>query len=279
MIRKFALVVLDKTDNIIDRFNLDEVNGLNGLGYELDISVIDTDIEAYVTKIIQKKRNLKLNVVLHGGYIAGTALDFWYQKHINDDICLEYNDTNSLRYINGKILSSDKTELDNFGNLILGITFQPLTPFFRIIKNETTIEVATIGKNYPYKYPYHYGLNIVENNEIENPYITEIPLIVTITGTITNPIITLRDENNIIYNEVRFLDTYLTEEQTLIIDSARRKIWFDNGSGNLVDYYYRLDGAYDSYLRVKPQTKSKININLEASDTGSLRASRRQYTL
>ena len=72
------------------------------------------------------------------------------------------------------------------------------------------------------------------------------------TEVISNPIVTLRDaETNAIYNEVRFLGVDLLDGQRIIINSAQKKIWLDNGTGNLVDYYYKLDEAYDSFFESK----------------------------
>lgn len=278
-IRKFALVVLDKTDRIIDRYDFDVVTNISGLGYKLKLSTIDTDIENYVTKIVQEKKQLSMTIIHKTGYSSANFFDTWCEKHINDVVCLEYYDTTKTLYIEGKVLETTKTEKNEFGVLEQQFVFQPLTPFFEKIDNDVKIQVAAVGKKYPFKYAYNYGLNQIENNSIKNTYIKDIPINVTIYGAISNPIITLLDENGNVYNEVRFVNVDLTAGQKLIINSAQKKIWFDNGTGNLVDYYYKLDGAYDSYLRAKPLATSSLNINLTSSDTGRLIGSRRQYRL
>lgn len=278
-IRKFALVVLDKADKIVDRYDFDIVTNISGLGYKLKLSTIDTDIENYVTKIVQEKKQLSMTIIHKSGYSAANFFDTWCEKHINDVVCLNYNDTTRTLFIEGKVLETSKSEKNEYGVLEQQIIFQPLTPFFEKIDNDVKIQVAAVGKNYPFKYAYCYGLNQIENNSINNTYIKDIPVNVIIYGSISNPIVTLLDDNGVIYNEVRFLNTDLTDGQRLIINSAQKKIWFDDGTGNLVDYYYKLDGAYDSYLRAKPLMTSSLNINLTSSDTGSLVGSRRQYRL
>lgn len=277
--RKFAFVILDNTDKIIDRFNLDYVDGLSGLGFALKLSKIETDVEDYITKIVQTKQSLGLTVHHLKGYKAGDYLKLWLAKHIDDCLCIEYDNTQRVSYIEGVVTNCGETELNEFNLLEQKITFQPLTPFFQKVENDVKIQVSTIGKSYPYKYPYSYGVNVIQNNEIENNYIKDIPLIVTINGAIANPIIGLRDENDVLYNEVRFVDLDLQEGQKIIINSAQKKVLFDDGSGNLVDYYYKLDGAFDSYLRAKPLSVSKITVNLQSSDSGYLIGSRRQYRL
>ena len=278
-IRSFALVVLDKRDKIVDRYNIDIATNLGGLGYKLKLSTIDTDVENYVTKIVQEKKQLTMTIIHQQRYTSANYFDAWVQKNINNVMCLEYNDTTKTLYVEGKVVETGKTEINEFGVLEQQFVFQPLTPFFEKVENDVRIQVSSVGKKYSFNYPYHYGLNQIENNSINNTYIKDIPINVTIYGAISNPIVSLLDENNNIYNQVRFLNVDLQEGQSIIINSAQKKIWFDNGTGNLVDYYYKIDGAYDSYLRAKPLMTSKLNINLTSNDSGSLTGSRRQYRL
>lgn len=277
--RKFAFVILDESDKIVDRFNLDYVDGLSGLGFSLSLSKIETDVEDYITKIVQEKRELGLTIHHLKGYSAGDYLKLWLAKNIDKCLCLEYFNTERLMYIEGVVTQCEQTELDEFHDLEQEISFQPLTPFFEIIDGDVTIKVGNSGKAYSFKYPYCYGTNMIENNVIENTYIKDIPIIVTVYGTITNPIITLRDENGNVYNEVRFSDVDLQENEKIIINSAQKKIWHVDSNGALTDYYYKLEGGYDSFLRAEPLIKSEIGISLDPNESGWLSASRRQYRL
>ena len=54
--RKYALVVLDKFDKIIDRYNLDKVTNPTGNGFKLNLSTISSDIEDIITKVVQSKQ-------------------------------------------------------------------------------------------------------------------------------------------------------------------------------------------------------------------------------
>lgn len=277
-IRRFALIVFDKSYNIIDRYNLDLVTEISGLGYSLKVSTIQTDVEDYITKVVQQKKPISFTYIQRG-YTAGNSFTQWNEKHINDLVCLEYFDTKQVLFMRGLITDNSKTELDQFKMLPQKITFQPLTPFFEKVENDVFIKVSSEGKSYPFTYPYCYGLNIIENNVITNTYIKEAPLIVEIYGRIENPIILLVDENETIYNEIRFTDTTLLEGQRIIVDGLEKKIWFDDGSGIFEDYFYKTTGGYDTYLRAKPLTTSQISINLQSSDTGYLKAKRLQYRL
>ena len=175
-IRKFALVVLDKSDRIIDRYDFDVVTNISGLGYKLKLSTIDTDIENYVTKIVQEKKQLSMTIIHRTGYSSANFFDTWCEKHINDVVCLEYYDTTKTLYIEGKVLETTKSEKNEFGVLEQQFVFQPLTPFFEKIDNDVRIQVAAVGKKYPFQYAYNYGLNQIENNSIKNTYIKDIPI-------------------------------------------------------------------------------------------------------
>lgn len=278
MERKFAFVILDESDKIIDRYTLSVITDLGGLGFSLSLSAITTPVEDYITKIIQAKQNISFRMI-QNGYAESNSFDLWLLSHINDTLALEYDDTNKIRYIEGKVVKKVKTELDKAGKLETTITFQPLSPFFIRKLNVITIKKSSEGKCYPYKYNYCYGVSIYSNNEIENKYFQDIPLIITLYGPLTNPVVTLVDEDSVVYNEVRFDNFYLKKGEKLIINGAKKKIYFDSGNGIMQDYYEYINGAYDSYLRADASIFSRININFGSGDTGYLEGSWRQYIL
>lgn len=277
--RQFNFVVLDESDLIVDRYNLNYVTNISGLGYELNLSTIETDIKDYITKIIQTKRNISLTIIHTDKYRGQSNLTKWLQSNYNKTICLEYVNEVETLYCEGMVINNSFSEVSQYKVLDNNIIFKPITPFFKRFENKILIQRSSEGKKYPLAYPYCYGLNRTLNNEINNTYFTDVPVIITIYGTITNPHIILTDSENNIYNEILFDDLFIDEGESLIINSAQRKIWFDDGSGNLVDYYNQLDDAYDSYLRAKPNDTTAVNVNLDVNDSGYLIGSWRQYTL
>ena len=278
--RKFNLVILNESDLIIERYPLTYVTNIGGLGYDLALSTIETDIKDYVTKIIQKKKNISLTLIHTDKYNGKVNLTNWIQANSNKTMCLEYINGVETLYCEGMVINSDFDELNEYRVLNHSIVFKPLTPFFKRFENKIIIQKSETGKFYPFSYPYTYGYNTIVNNEINNTYFSEVPIIVSVYGTITNPHISLTDSSGNIYNEIVFDNLFIDEGQRIIINSAQKKIWFDDGSGNLVDYYSYLDDAYDSYLRAKPNDISKIEVNLDGiNDTGYLIGSWRQYTL
>ena len=278
--RKVAFVVFDIDNSIIGRFNLDLITDINGVGFKLKLSTIDGDIESIVTKVVQDKQEVKFKIhFINRAYEKSTVLEQWIEKYsiTSKRMALEYTDGVRRRYTEGKVISLSKTEKDEYGQLVRDCSFKPLTPFFSNIENVIKIKVAAIGKSYPYRYPYSYGKNVVENNEINNPYILDVPVTVKITGGLYEPTILLLDENDTEYSRIKFTGLTLSEGQYLIINSAERKIWFFNGV-ELQDYTAETDPSYDTFLRAK-SGKSKISINLNTSDTGELTGSWRQYGL
>ena len=279
-VRKFAFVVFDRENKIIDRFNLDIAINPSGLGFSLNFDAIESDLENIITRVYQRKQPVTLTAV-NGkhGYTFANTLTTWLQKYSTKEmkLALEYNDTTRTRYCEGKVVSFNKTELDVHKDIENLISFQPTTPFFTNVENLVQIEITDSGKFYPFSYPYSYGANLIENNNIENPYIMDVPLIIRIDGAIAEPTIQLIDEDETVYAKVKFTGITILEGQHLIINSADRKIYFYNGS-EYIDYTNETDPQFDTFLRAQPGT-TKLSINLSLTDTGKLTASWRQYGL
>lgn len=280
--RKYALVILNSVDKIVDRYNLDLVTNPSGNGFKLNISTISSDIEDIITKVVQQKSVIKFTINQYqNSYLKSNSLASWIQKYstANYIMALEYNDGNIIKYCEGKVTNLGKTELDEFKNLAQDFEFTQTTPFFIKRENTITIQVSSIGKSYPFKYPYSYGANVVENNGIDNPYILDVPLIVTINGAIGQPNISLLDEDGNSYNRVRFGNLNLLQGEQLVINSAQRKIIKILQDGTEEDYAPEVDASYDTFLRAKTG-KSSLSINTEEALEGfKLTGGWRQYTL
>ncbi|MDE7439755.1 MAG: phage tail family protein [Clostridia bacterium] len=278
--RSFAFVAFDIDNSITDRFPLDYVTGLSGLGWKLKLSKLEGDVSDVITKVMQEKQTINLTVNLIGrGYEKFLILTQWLQKYSFPDkrLALEYSDGVNVRYTEGKVTDLKRTEKDEFNNLSCAAQFTPTTPFFSNIENTIRISYSSKGKFYPYKYPYCYGRSVVENNEIDNPYLAEIPVTVTIYGSITNPSVSLLNEDGEEYCTVRFKDFNMTDGQFLIINSVTKKIWFFDGN-SFTDWTAYADPSEDTFLLAQ-SGKSKVSINLDASDTGYLVGAWRQYAL
>lgn len=282
LIRSYALVIFDKQDKIIDRFNLSFVTNPTENGFKLSLSKIASDIEDIITKVVQQKVVKKFNVIQYQqSYEKSVVLSNWIQKYSKPDfrMALEYNDTNLIKYCEGKVTSLDKTEKDEYGVLTQAMEFTPVTPYFLKQENALLIKTSTTGKKYPYKYPYMYGLNAVENNEINNPYLYDIPITITMTGPIEHPIVSLMDESGTDYTRVSFPNTVLEKDEKLVINSAQRKIYRISTDGSETDYTPEVDPQYDTFLRARSGL-SKLVVNVTEAGIGfSLIGGWRQYVL
>ena len=282
MIRGYALVVMNNQDEIIDRYNLDLVTAPTGNGFQLELSTIATDIEDVITKVVQKKPTINMTVhQVKNGYMQSNILTNWIQKYSTTDsnMFLEYNDTVTTKYCGGKVTSLTKTEKDEYKDLAQDLTFTMTTPFFVKKENTITIQVSSIGKKYPFKYPYQYGKNIVENNQINNPYIQDVPITIIIDGAIDNPTIDLLDEEGNRYSRVQFDGITITTGESLVINSAQKKIFKINLDGTQTDYRPEVSPGFDTYLLAHRGTTT-ISINTNDSGEGfKLTGGWRQYTL
>lgn len=282
MIRSYALVVLDNQDKIIDRHELPLVTSPSDSGFKLSLSKVSSDIEDIITKVAQQKVPIKLNVLQYQNvYTKSYILSDWIQKYSKPafHMALEYNDTVTTKYCEGKVTALSKTEKDEYGVLTQAMEFTPVTPFFLRRENTINIRFSTVGKSYPYKYPYSYGANLVENNRIENPYILDIPIIVTIDGAISNPTVDLLNEAGESYARVQFSDVTLLQGERLIVNSAQRKIYHISTSGIETDYTPEVNPRYDTFLRAQSGI-STISVNTADSGDGfKLTGGWRQYTL
>ena len=282
MIRSYALVVLDHQDKIIDRHELPLVTNPSDSGFKLSLSKVSSDLEDIITKVAQQKIPIKLNVLHHQqAYSKSYILTDWIQRYSKTayHMALEYNDTVTVKYCEGKVTALSKTEKDEYGVLTQALEFTPVTPFFLRRENTINTQFSAVGKSYPYRYPYSYGANLVENNRIENPYILDIPIIITIDGAISNPTVDLLDEDGESYARVQFSNMTLPQGERLIINSAQRKIYRVDTDGLETDYTPEVNPRYDTFLRAQSGA-STLSVNTaDSSDGFRLTGGWRQYTL
>lgn len=269
--RKFALVILNDLDKVIDRYNLDLVTQPQGLGFTLTMSKLSGDIEDVITKVTQAKNVIKFTVNQYqNSYTKANSLALWLQKYskAGNTMALEYGDGKLVRYCEGRVTSLDKTEIDEFRNLPQQLEFTQTTPFFIKRENTITITTSSTGKSYPFKYSYSYGSNAITNNDIDNVYIFNVPLIIVIEGAINNPTINLVNDGSIDpYSTVKFTGETLQENQKIIINSAQKKIWKVYANGTREDYVPKTDPSYDTFLTAK-FGHSKITVNQNDAGTG-----------
>lgn len=283
-IRKFALVVVDDFDREVDRFNLDYVDTPKNLGFELEFTTLESRFTTYFTSAREKKlpTTLNLNFLPPNAYAKANSFKQFVQRYINKRMVFEYDDTTSeIKNWEGKVQKLGQEELTDWEGLVCPISFLPATPKYKLRNNVITIRSATIGKSYPYKYPYQYGKSLTENNLLTNTYFDEIPLRVTIYGVMSNPQISLQDvDTEEVYSTIRFENLYVDEGEELIIDAIQARVLLKRNDMIISAYdYLSKDARLDSFLYAKANATSKVLIDLDPLETGYLKASYRQYTL
>lgn len=282
-IRRFAIVAIDNFDKEIDRFNLDYADTPKNLGFEIEFTTLESRLTTYFTSAKEKKipTTLNLNFIQPNAYEKLNAFKRFVQKYTNERVVFEYYDTTAIKNWEGKVQKLGQEELTEWGVLVCPISFTPGTPKYIKKDNTITIQLANIGKSYPFKYPYSYGKSTTLNNRINNDYFDEIPLRVTLYGTMSNPQISLQDiKTTEVYSTVRFEDLYIDEGEHLIIDAIQSKVLLYREGRYMSAYdYISKKAELDSFLHAKANTESALIINLSPSETGYLKASYRQYTL
>lgn len=281
--RKYALVIFDDYDTIIDRFNLDLVTNPTGNGFKLKMSLIEGDVEDIITKVVQEKSSIKFTVNQHlNPYQKSITLKNWIQKYTKPEyvMVLEYDDgIGEVHYVEGKVVLLSKSELDEYGVLAQDFEFKPTTPSFVKRENIITIQKSSTGKSYPFRYPYCYGKSEVTNNSIENVYVADVPILLRVNGAIQNPTFDLLDENGDSYSRVQFNNVVVSTGETLVINSAQRKIFKIGIDGRKVDFVPEVNPSFDTFLRAQ-SGKSTLSVNLgDTADGFLLKGSWRQYTL
>lgn len=283
MIRTFALVAIDEFDREIDRFDLQFAESPKNLGFEMIFTTVESHLTTYFTSATQKKlpTTLNLNFVPPLAYEKLNSFKRFVKRYMNSRMLFEYNDTTEIKYWEGKVESLGVEELQDWGGFVCPMSFLPATPKF--VKKDNIISVvrSNIGKSYSFKYPYCYGESVFQNNEIDNTYFDDIPLRITLYGSMSAPQISLQDEESKeVYSSVRFTNLFLREGEHLILDSAQAKaLLFRNGSYVSAYDYIDKTASLDSFLFARSNKKSRILITLDPKETGYLQASYRVYTI
>ena len=283
-IRSFAIVIVDDFDQEIDRFNLDYADTPKNLGFELEFTTLESRLTTYFTSAREKKlpTTLNLNFLPPNAYQKVNAFRRFVQKYTTSRMVFEYDDTTTeIKNWEGKVQKLVQEELTDWGGLVCPITFIPGTPKYEKKDNTIIVFQSSIGKSYPFRYPYSYGRSLMENNSIVNTYFDDLPLRVTLYGYMTNPQIMLQDSNTgEIYSTVRLDNITIQEGDHIVIDAIQSKVLlYHNGKYSSVYDYVSKEAELDSFLYARASCTSNVIINLSPSETGYLKASYRQYTL
>lgn len=280
MIRKFALVVLDNRDMVIDRINLDLVSEPKGLGFSLKTSTITTDIEEILVRYKQQLENITFDVNYAFGneYIKAKSIRQWIEKNTGRKMAIEYLTPADKLYANCIVDKFAFSEINNDKVLSIPLNIKQLSPFFDVVYNAILIYPSTTGKVYSYTYPYTYGIGVASNNIIENNYIKPIPLNITLYGEMMNPGVNIRKQGEVLnYGEVSFSGLNLTSDMWVNINAITGKITLFNGYTESDGYNY-IDATKNSFIYANIGI-SELGATISSDKSGRLEASFRRYRL
>lgn len=282
-IRSFALVVCSDFGEEIDRYQLEYVESPNNLGFEMQFTTMDARPVTYITSMSEKKLdvNFNINFLPPNAYAKSNEFKRFVQRYMNRNIVLEYDDTNEVKNIEGKVKKVGLSELTEWGGLTCAFAFTASTPKYIQKNNTVYVNYSESGKSYPLIYPYGYGETIQKNDEIENTYFEDIPLRVILYGKMNNPQISLQDmDSGEVYSTVRFLNLHIEDGEHVIIDSIRSKVLKSIAGEYSSAYdYISKQANLDTFLYAKGNTKSRIILKQDSSDSGYMSVSYRQYVL
>ena len=251
----------------VTRPSFDFISVPTGLGFSQDVSVVQGDTIDYVLDQVIKKKNIKLTVYFKGtrAYAKYKEFSVWFGK---------YNDLNKYRIrfsylLNGvrryvEVCLIDLEIKGREGNFVNAeITFQALTPFYEDVYESIIITESENGKIYPYRYPYNYGGGAyIDANTINNDFIKEIPLMITLNGPMATPYVNILEMNNGVlgetYGRVQFNDSVsLKKGEQIVIDAFSNRIYKrvkNSGTGVTTqeDLFDAVNKNYQAFLYAKP---------------------------
>lgn len=290
--RKINIVIMDDFYNIIDRFNLDAIVGLSGLGFKFNIYTIKSGVMEYLTNIIPENISIKINILFldPNAYDKYNSFKAFITKYsaLNNKMLLEYNDTTTTLYADIRIEQCDKGE--KTGTYLAIPTIIKRLSTYYTWEDRTVISYNIPGKTYPFTYPFTYGAGLIQNNEIKNRFIFSTALVLVITGVTPSPYITLSEPSEENYQIIKFKPgADLAEGDRLIIDSLTSQIlYYPAGSLEPQDWFDNVDMDATSgeetklvtHMFAKPNKISKLALpSLQAGQSGKLECKYRMQVL
>ena len=230
------------TNGAVNRPTIDFMLYPSGLGFEQEISVVEGNRFSRYNDL--EKYRIRFSFELNG----------------------------VRRYVEVSIIALEPQGRD--GRFVsANLTLQPLSPFYEDVYSSSIITDSQNGKIYPYKYPYSYGGgSFTDENVIENNFIKDIPLRITLKGPMTTPYASIsyatdNEEVGETYGSVRFeASVSLLENESIVIDAFTNRIYKESlGTAGIkiqTDLFDLVDKRYQSFLFAKPGN-SKISSPLE----------------
>lgn len=177
------------------------------------------------------------------------------------------------RYVNCDLKEITKTELEQFGYLNCSIIITPKSAWLKDVSYEVNlIKSGTIGKRYPYTYPYKYSTTILEAELLNNGDF-ETPLEIILDGPMANPTLQLIDVNGQVVQSAYFeIDVNSGEKFIINSNPQSLEIYVLNVNNEKVDKTETQDFDKTTYITLPVgEYTLKINDFAENEITGLIK--------
>ena len=242
-------------------------NAPMGLGYGVDITTLRLGNSNLITS---EEYNL--------GSVTGEVFfldrrETAYQRYLEfaqflyeRPITLHYTPPNTQESYSCqvRVTSVEKGDMGADHILRIPITMYRQTMWYS--DTEHTIEAMNVsleGKMYPLARPYHYGLISINNVPLFNAGVAEAPLKIEIDGEVTDPQVSIYDNNNVRYGVAKLLGSY--DYVMINSDELNEEIVLErDGSAiaNAVNYQDLSVGdprkVYVTFLKLRPGRSSLV---------------------
>ena len=223
------------------------IHQVTGLGFSQEMTYLKYD--TFYDRVAQTQglTEIQATITFLKGYPAYTEF-MNYLKLGEKELKLYYEaDDSAFCFVDIKSIS--KQELIA-GTLQSQIVFQKLSLWLKSQMYTVNVNEDSVGKVYPYSYPYRYSAFFEGRIQIINRGVRKAPLLIEIFGAVNDPEIIIRKSNNII-TMLRLFHNQLNGE--IHISAIPNKQYIrQKDNGEVISIYGSQDFTCDNFLFVEP---------------------------
>ena len=223
------------------------IHQVTGLGFSQEMTYLKYDTFYDRVDQTQGLTEIQATITFLKGYPAYTEF-MNYLKLGEKELKLYYEaDDSAFCFVDIKSIS--KQELIA-GTLQSQIVFQKLSLWLKSQMYTVNVNEDSVGKVYPYSYPYRYSAFFEGRIQIINRGVRKAPLLIEIFGAVNDPEIIIRKSNNII-TMLRLFHNQLNGE--IHISAIPNKQYIrQKDNGEVISIYGSQDFTCDNFLFVEP---------------------------
>jgi len=223
------------------------IHQVTGLGFSQEMTYLKYDTFYDRVAQTQALTEIQATITFLKGYPAYTEF-MSFLKLGEKELKLYYEaDDSAFCFVDIKSIS--KQELIA-GTLQSQIVFQKLSLWLKSQMYTVNVNEDSVGKVYPYSYPYRYSAFFEGRIQIINRGVQKAPLLIEIFGAVNDPEIIIRKSSNII-TILRLFHNQLNGE--IHISAIPNKQYIrQKDNGEVISIYGSQDFTCDNFLFVEP---------------------------